>query len=150
VTASRAGACLVAALLPVGGSADAEPTASEPVLSAIVASAPGATVGVLPAGGWQVELAPLVAGDVDHAVSPDGRRIAFASERDGNFEIFVADPEARALRRLTRSGRAAEPQAGLVAGREADRLGEHRAGRGGPLRDAGRRVRQAATRRGSR
>lgn len=35
------------------------------------------------------------------AVSPDGRRIAFASDRDGNQEIYVANRDGTALRRLT-------------------------------------------------
>jgi Tol biopolymer transport system component len=36
------------------------------------------------------------------AWSPDGRRIAFASDRSGNRDIYVMDRNGRALRRLTR------------------------------------------------
>ena len=39
--------------------------------------------------------------DVDPAVSPDGRRIAFASDRDGNFEIYTVDVFTGELKRLT-------------------------------------------------
>ena len=35
------------------------------------------------------------------AVSPDGTRIAFESERDGNSEIYVMDVDGRNVRRLT-------------------------------------------------
>lgn len=34
-------------------------------------------------------------------VSPDGRRIVFASERDGNMEIYTMDLGSKRLRRLT-------------------------------------------------
>ena len=33
--------------------------------------------------------------------SPDGRRIAFASDRDGNFEIYVMDADGKNQQRLT-------------------------------------------------
>ncbi len=35
------------------------------------------------------------------AVSPDGSRIAFISDRDGNFEIYVVDVNGKNLRRVT-------------------------------------------------
>ena len=35
------------------------------------------------------------------AVSPDGKQIAFHSDRDGNFEIYVADINGEAARRRT-------------------------------------------------
>ncbi len=35
------------------------------------------------------------------AASPDGRRIAFASDRDGDLEIYVMDADGGGLRRLT-------------------------------------------------
>src|SRR6476659_8785763 len=34
---------------------------------------------------------------------PRGDRIAFASDRDGNFEIYTIAPDGKNLRRLTRS-----------------------------------------------
>ena len=33
--------------------------------------------------------------------SPDGQRIAFTSNRDGNYEIYVMDADGRNLRNLT-------------------------------------------------
>jgi hypothetical protein len=87
-------------LLPAAGGA-----ASEPPLAAIVAAGAAGTTGVLPDGSWQVELAPLHRGDRDAAVSPDGGRVAFVSERDGNEEIYVADTRTGDVRRLTRTRR---------------------------------------------
>jgi Tol biopolymer transport system component len=46
----------------------------------------------------------LTGGDVINkrpAWSPDGKQIAFISNRDGNFEIYVMDSDGRNLRRLT-------------------------------------------------
>lgn len=39
--------------------------------------------------------------DMKPAWSPDGRRVAFFSDRDGNEEIYVVDADGRNLRRLT-------------------------------------------------
>lgn len=39
--------------------------------------------------------------DLDPAWSPDGSRIAFASDRDGNREIYVMNADGSGLRRLT-------------------------------------------------
>ena len=36
------------------------------------------------------------------AFSPDGKRIAFDTDRDGNYEIYVADADGRNQRRLTK------------------------------------------------
>ena len=51
------------------------------------------------------ERTPLIAqpGSVfaSPAYSPDGQRIAFASNRDGNFEIYVINADGTGLRRLT-------------------------------------------------
>jgi hypothetical protein len=69
----------------------------------VVATSATATVAVLPGDTWRVELAPLVPGDADAAISPSGDRIAFASDREGNFELYVLDVEAGGTRRLTRS-----------------------------------------------
>ena len=33
--------------------------------------------------------------------SPDGERIAFASDREGNFEIYVINADGKNLQRLT-------------------------------------------------
>jgi hypothetical protein len=39
--------------------------------------------------------------DVDPAMSPDGRRIAFASDRDGDFEIYAANVFTGEVERVT-------------------------------------------------
>lgn len=36
------------------------------------------------------------------AWSPDGNQIAFTSNRDGNYEIYVCKPDGTGLRNLTR------------------------------------------------
>jgi len=41
------------------------------------------------------------ADDIDPAYSPDGSKIAFASNRDGNYEIYVASPAGTDQTRLT-------------------------------------------------
>lgn len=48
--------------------------------------------------------------DVDPATSPDGRKIAFTSNRDGDFEIFTLDIYSGTLTKVTRNTvRDAEP-----------------------------------------
>lgn len=39
--------------------------------------------------------------DIDTAWSPDGMRIAFSTNRDGNFEIYVMNSDGSAPLRLT-------------------------------------------------
>jgi TolB protein len=39
----------------------------------------------------------------DAAWSPDGRRIAFSNDRDGNREIYVMNADGSEVRRLTNS-----------------------------------------------
>ena len=39
--------------------------------------------------------------DIDPAVSSDGRRIAFASDRDGDYEIYLANVSTGEVQRLT-------------------------------------------------
>ena len=39
--------------------------------------------------------------DVDPLVSPDGRKVAFASDRDGDFEIYTVDMFTGELQRIT-------------------------------------------------
>jgi Tol biopolymer transport system component len=64
----------------------------------------GADVHVINADGrGERNLTPDPACNEFPAWSPDGRRIAFASERDGNFEIYVMNADGAGQRRLTRS-----------------------------------------------
>src|SRR3954447_16033853 len=49
--------------------------------------------------------------DDNPAVSPDGNKIAFMSDRDGDIEIYVMDPDGSHQQRLTHSlGRDAHPE----------------------------------------
>ena len=53
--------------------------------------------------------------------SPDGTKIAFTSNRDGNTEIYVMDADGTDQTRITnRPGGDSQPQ--LVTGRHAHRL----------------------------
>jgi hypothetical protein len=101
-------ALLAASFVPSVGGAAAARHVSEPKLAVIVAVGARATAAVLPEGTWSVELAPLYSGDTDPTVSPDGRRVAFVSARDGDQEVYVADTRTGEVRRLTRNGRAAD------------------------------------------
>ena len=56
-------------------------------------------------GSARTELPWLLPGDGDPVVSPDGRRLAFSSSRDGNREIYVADATTGEVRRVTASRR---------------------------------------------
>ena len=97
---------LATSVLPGGTAAGAASgDAVEPPLAAIVATGPTATSAVLAGGSWRVEIPFLHAGDTDPAVAPDGHRIAFVSERDGNEEIYVGDARSAEVRRLTHSSR---------------------------------------------
>jgi hypothetical protein len=97
---------LATSFLPGGGGvAGAAGARPEPPLTALVATGPTATTALLADAKWRVELSFLYPGDSDPAVSPDGNRIAFVSERDGNAEVYVADAGTGELRRLTRSRR---------------------------------------------
>ena len=53
--------------------------------------------------------------------SPDGKRIAWVSTRDGNQDIYTTDPEGKDVRRLTNDP-APRQQPQLVARRQEDRL----------------------------
>ncbi|GBC97856.1 Tricorn protease [bacterium HR17] len=46
--------------------------------------------------------------DFDLDWSPDSRKLAFVSERDGNHEVYIVDVRTRALKRLTNTPDAAE------------------------------------------
>jgi TolB protein len=100
LVATAASVALVAA---AGGAPAGAQEVSERPLPAIVATGPTATAAVLPDEAWRVELAPLLPGDTDAAVAPDGVRVAFVSARDGNHELYLADARTGEVSRLTRS-----------------------------------------------
>jgi tricorn protease len=50
--------------------------------------------------------------DASPAMSPDGWKVAFASDRDGNFEIYIADVFTGEVQRVTDN---AQPKARLVS-----------------------------------
>ena len=52
-------------------------------------------------GSGATVLAPSPAEDVEPSFSPDGKRIAFASDRNGNFDIYVVDTDGTNLVRVT-------------------------------------------------
>jgi Tol biopolymer transport system component len=52
-------------------------------------------------GSGQRSLTRDPASDVQAAWSPDGRRIAFSSDRDGNDEIYVMNADGSGQRNLT-------------------------------------------------
>ena len=54
-------------------------------------------------GSAERRLTGHAAWDSAPAWSPDGRRIAFRSKRDGNPEIYVVNADGSGLRNLTRS-----------------------------------------------
>ena len=61
--------------------------------------------------------------DEEPAWSPDGKWIAFASDRNGNFDIYVVHPDGTGLRQLTASTLRGH-RAVVVAGRLPHRLHE--------------------------
>ena len=48
-------------------------------------------------------LTQFSANDIDPACSPDGSSIAFASDREGNYEIYLMNPDGTDIRRLTKN-----------------------------------------------
>ena len=54
-----------------------------------------------PDGAGQRPLTESPGRDLDPSVSPDGRTIAFSSDRDGNYEIYAMDADGRGETRLT-------------------------------------------------
>jgi TolB protein len=118
---------LATVLVPAGGGAVSVGKA-ERSLPAIVATGRDATSAILADGTWKVELPFLQPGDSDPAVAPDGYRVAFVSEREGNEEIYVADARTREVLRLTRNRRADRRPAWAPGGRrlvwQSGRAGE--------------------------
>ncbi|NOH11127.1 MAG: hypothetical protein HND51_05710 [Chloroflexi bacterium] len=56
---------------------------------------------ICPDGSDMIQLTDDPSEDVDPAWSPDGRRIAFASSRSGNRQIYVMDADGEALTQIT-------------------------------------------------
>ena len=56
---------------------------------------------VAAAGGTPVRLTNNESADVDAVWSPDGKKIAFASDRDGNFEIYTMNADGTNQTRIT-------------------------------------------------
>ena len=54
-------------------------------------------------GGGQTRLTSAAAADVSPSWGPDGKTIAFASNRDGNFEIYMMNADGSGQTRLTRN-----------------------------------------------
>ena len=98
---SAAIAACVLSTLVVAAPASAAPT------PAIAASSKGRLALVSPTTGIRV----LVQASVHQpAWSPDGERLAFASARDGNWEIYLFNVETNGVRRLTNSPGAVDQQ----------------------------------------
>ena len=109
---------LASVLVPsASGRALVENAPPEPLLAVVVAAGTDATAAVLANGSWAVELPFLYAGDADPAVSPDGRRIAFVSERDGDADVYVADAASGEVVRVTRNRRSDRHPAWAPGGR---------------------------------
>ena len=60
--------------------------------------------GVIALGADLIQLTDHPAHDISPAWSPDGRRIAFTSDRSGDNEIYIIDPEARERRYFRKDG----------------------------------------------
>lgn len=100
-----AGAALVIVGLVSVGLAHGETNQSTPV-----GTADGIVFAAAPAGKWHlyetrggrvVQLTSADGSDLAPAWSPGNRRIAFQSNRDGNWEIYVINADGRGTRRLT-------------------------------------------------
>jgi dipeptidyl aminopeptidase/acylaminoacyl peptidase len=85
-----------AALLVAAGLGTAQPRSER-----IVFARAGEIYAVAPDGGSPLRLTHDPAADSFPRLSPDGARIAFVSDRDGNPEIYVMGVDGRGLRRLT-------------------------------------------------
>ena len=62
---------------------------------------PDVIVLVRPDGSDRVRLTDDPAQDEEPQWSPDGRRIAFRSDREGDYDLFVVNSDGSGLRRLT-------------------------------------------------
>jgi Tol biopolymer transport system component len=58
--------------------------------------------GIDPRGGRRLELIPY-GGDITGVYSPDGTRIAFASNYDGDLDIYVMNGDGTSIRQLTKN-----------------------------------------------
>ena len=55
-------------------------------------------------GSGQRNLTRNPANDSDPTWSPDGRRLAFVSDRDGDLEVYVMNADGSGQRRMTHRG----------------------------------------------
>ena len=94
-------------------------------------------------GSGQTRLTNNPATDGDPAWSPDGTKIAFVSDRDGNLEIYVMNADGSGQTRLTNNPRPTTA-ARLVADGTEDRLRERPRRQLRDLRDERRRLRPDA------
>ena len=88
--------------VPAGGAA----TTSRREVTAVIAVGSHGAIAALADGLAQVELPWVLPGDTGATASQDGRRIAFASTRDGSSEIYVADVATGRVSRLTDNAQA--------------------------------------------
>lgn len=70
------------------------------------------------AGGQALRITTLDSYDTDPVWSPDSRRIAFASDRHGNLDVYVTDARGGQPRRLTTNSAAETPEAFSADGKE--------------------------------
>src|SRR3989337_4295652 len=78
-------------------------------------------------GEHETNLTNNAANDIDAAWSPDGKKIAFASDRDGNRAIYVMNSDGSAQTRITNNGvqdfrPAWSPDGGTIAFRRGDEI----------------------------
>ena len=93
---------LLALLVPAASATAAFPgTNGKIVLSDVPGSGFNDVFSVNPDGTGRVNLTNMADEDRTPAWSPDGTRIAFASRRDGNFEIYVMNADGTGQTRVT-------------------------------------------------
>ncbi len=63
--------------------------------------------------------------DIRPAVSPDGRRIAFTSTRDGNYDVYVMNIDGSNVQRITHSEEREDYPAWHPDGEHVVFVGEH-------------------------
>ncbi len=90
---------LVIAALLAGASTPAH--AAFPGTNGAISFSSGGDIVSMPLGGSWTRLTSDPADDAQSAWSPDGKRIAFRSRRDGRYEVYVANADGSGQQRLT-------------------------------------------------